>query len=468
MIPFPRGFPGIALAAASLAAVSPATVSFAQSIEVPLTYHTPLTWGEDYFPWGGTMIQPVAQRPEGAWTWPEHDDEHPLYAVLTIGDSVLPLLFVRKDEESVGHDRLYCDLDGDSDLTDDPPIDGFVYEFDLDEDGSTDDRLFYVNFIDGTSLSYSIGEQVLPFRLIFNLQIWNPDSADRSPSRESLREDWGETYLEVATECVYTGEFTVAEQRYRVLLHDLDANGSFADPARFDSGPGVEILPTLPIACDALYLTAADEFTWTDVFSLGDRLLIEERLYEVRVELAERKLVLTPNAEELVPLTLAGSPRRLTLLGGEGSPTIMIDRPPATVRIPAGRYRVLGYELNAKGEHDDEWLLYANGTDGTPFVEVRDPAGSRLEFGAPFIAKAEIPAPAVLRIRDGTAEDDEVPLHFVIDGAAGERVVMLQRTRGTRSAIEMSTSSKYLPREPRYTVVSSSGEKVASGAFEYG
>ena len=85
--------------------------------------------------------------------------EHPLYGVAKLGSKRYGFVLDNKDEKSKGYDRLYFDLNGNGDLTDDKPIDALPSK-DRTSSSATFDQSDFPRVdltidVDGKKLAYS-------------------------------------------------------------------------------------------------------------------------------------------------------------------------------------------------------------------------------------------------------------------------------------------------------------------------
>lgn len=464
MIPLPCRLPGIALAAVSLA-----SVSFAQAIEVPLTFHEPSPDDSGYSPYGSSGVEFLPRCPEGEWKWPPLRGERPLWVQVPLGDSQFMAVIERWKETGRDRYRLHFDGNGNGDLTDDPTIDArlcrmHLGEVVLGESIRAGDQLFLARFEHPFTVEYRLGDRLLPYRLELLLQIWNPDRApeEREPG-PALVEEFGGSGLILRTDSGWRGEFDLGDERYRVMLGDYNGNGRFDDVA--GSMPEGALLR---LDGDMLFLTKEEEFSGREFCFFGDRLLLGERLFEVRVDLPHRRLHLLPYEGTRVPLTLPLPPEHLLLRGREAGGGVALIHPGETPHVPPGDYRIVRYDAIREEATGDRWHLIARGSSEAPFVAVTDPANNRLPMGEPFTAVAEVPAHAGASFDELPAERRQVPVEFRLEGAGGEHVDGLRRLSGTNSEVEMSSRSGSRPREPRYTVFTSDGGLVTQGTFEYG
>ena len=447
------------LVAASAASFLLCTVASADVVEVPLEFQESAD-ATGAIPYGSAGTRSPEGLPAGDWTLPEDLGEKAIYGLLKLGESeFLFVTDVSKEGES-RYDRFFLDQDGDGDLTEEPVLEGEVYEF--------GDGYWNTSFGETLVVDYLIDGETLPY--VVDVSLHGMDEALlRAELPEGMDIDelgfgWSPS-ISIGTACFYSGELTLDEVTYRVRLGDTDCDGRFGETAHVNDN--IRYMDArLYVEGDELYLTTGDELTYEDMMRMGDYLVLGEKTYEVEVDIADRKLVLTPIAEGLVPLRLSPVPERMVAHTKGFEHTLMMILPGETVRVPAGAYRLLSYTIFKTGERGDVWRLGANVTRRSSFTEVAAGGDAVLEFGEPFTATAEVPS-WILEM-EGSDGLQQVQLALNLRGAAGELVSDLARVSGEESACAMSEASLNLPLEPTYTIMKADGEIVEQGSFEYG
>ncbi|MEW6072872.1 MAG: hypothetical protein AB1726_09825 [Planctomycetota bacterium] len=432
----------------------------AQSIEVPLEYHADTQGYTSLYVGGHASVSPLDACPEGEWKLPELRGEAPRFGLLTLGDSTFLLVLDRRAADSAFYDRLHLDANGNRDLTDDATCNGQIVSQNVNAGLS----FYYVSFDDGLDLEYRLGDATLRYHAEFTVQGGDPAKTAAPAGMEGMIV--ASFHIMMRSTCFYAGQFARGEKTYQVAVSDQNGNGRYDDPLAIDpriqfAGRGVDYPEG-----DGFYLTAEKDLSYRDLYPLGSRLLIGETLFDMRIDVAARKLVLAPAAGERGTLRFALPPERLVLEAKEGGSSVMLHHPGPQAALPAGTYRLLSYQARTTGAKGDEWLLSAGGTRRTPWVTVAPGTEAALAFGPPFTALAEVDDWSAKSFRGGNA--DEVRISFNVEGVASELLTDLRKVGGDASSVAMSTAKETMPAEPSYTVLTSAGEKVTSGTFEYG
>jgi len=391
---------------------------------------------------------------------PEAVSATPLFGVLTLGDSEFLVMIDRVKTDDAFYCRIHLDRNRDRDLTNDHPLDGTAQRF--------AGRDYALVMIPGEcELEYRLGDRTLPYRLEFSLrgqQLDEFDEAEIDPERLSRF-----VYITARAQSWYEGEIQLDGHRYRLALGDRNCNGLYSDTALVDEN--VMYVGRYPLYAtgDWFYATEEDELTTKDALVLGDHLIIGERLFELEISAAERRLTLTPRTDGLLPLELDPAPERLLANTPGFERVVMMLNPGAEAELPPGSYRLLQYRLVREAEEGERWVLEAKGTKETAYVQLSGSAGSCMEFAEPFTSVAEVPE----RMLEWAEQNEgiEPRLYFNVEGRADELVSRLSRLSGTGGDIPMSTDKKDLPREPSYaiyTVSTNGGKLVKKNNFEYG
>jgi hypothetical protein len=217
---------------------------------------------------------------------------------------------------------------------------------------------------------------------------------------------------------------------------------------------------------DRFFLTAEERLSSIDYCFFGDVLLLGGKSFRVRVDLPEMKANIETAGADLVPVELPMDVERLSLYAEDGSRGVMMFKGEKQAQLPPGRYRLAAYKGLRKDAEGDLWSVAARGTGLGPAFVVAPGTRNVLEFGEPFVARAEVPDAARETIRaDGAGS---VPLAFRIEGAAYEVVEEVRRVSGDKTTIPLSSTRNYMPLEPTYRIEKATGETVAEGSFKYG
>ena len=416
-------------------------------IEVPLKYDKASTLMGGYaYGFGNGLFSSV--KPAGKWALPRFNTGKPLYSVLPLGDKSLLLVLDTKKAGEKTYSLLWVDYDGNGELQDEKPVDldgqknkGFLSIFANRRPNSGYTSLDLKITVDGVQIPYCI-----------QLYLGN-----RMKSKYSQGNSF---FYQVA--CFYTGAFTFGGKRYAITLCDRNGNGRFDDPAIVpEKVSGAGLSPLHPKG-DVIYLSRGKEMNPSDGMVLGDLLLVNDTLFILKVDTANGKLILEAVKGGLSPLKLPVRPERLSLIAEKENHCLMVYQPEGEViHIPAGKYRLLTYQLLRKDIQGDLWRLQASGTGESPTIEVAKGAGAVPALGEPFTTGIEVQTRAYTPLGSNY-------LSFIVRGRGGEIMTGLSRIEGTATRIPLSGSVKQYPREPLYTIVKPDGQIVAKGSFEYG
>jgi len=431
---------------------------FAQAIEVPLKYHADTSEFEDLYISGNGDVEVLEACPDGDWTLPECLAPEPKFGFVTLGDSKFLIALDRAKKSDEFYTRVHLDANANGDLTDDESLVGTIMTF-----GESDG--FYYAYYEGTiDLEFEADGRMHPYRLGFTVQGQDPEKLEMPEGMEDAMFSY--LHVNIEAPCFYAGEFTRGDDTYRFAISDENCNGFFGDQLHIDDN--VRFPARYPIWAqgDRIYLTADEDLSYQDTFTLGARLMLGKELFDVEVDAAGGKLVLTPTAGELVPLRFQMLPDRMLLDSRTAGQAVMLYRPDEVAMLPPGDYRPLSYQLRATGTQNDVWFLAAGATRRTPYVTLAAGPETILEFGAPFTALAEVDDHSRKALANGDL--DEVRVSFNVEGAAHELLTDLSRLEGTNAGIVMSSEDKDKPREPAYMVYTKDGKLVQTDSFEYG
>ena len=445
----------------------------AVALEVPLEYvkFGDRTGGRVFQPFGYSQLTVSLARPAGEWRLPAFQSPQPLFALVTLADGQRLVAFDQvagKEDGATGqllrdfgvsakadefYNRMYFDANGNRDLTDDAPVNGRpVFP------ESRDARSCHVQFPSVDTTVQRDG-QAVPFR--FRVYLEGTGLQDGSPGR--LTDLYPHVQARLMLGCCYAGTFRLGTHAYSFQLADMNCNGSCGDAGRIsDIRYGGEVPRRFYTRGDELFIRRDGRPDEEDGEILGDYLLLEETLYEVRVSEAARRLTLTPVAVPLLPVQLGGATHRSALWMPDRQRMVTLVGAGDRVLLPAGQYQLVHYQLRQKDSAGAVWQLEARGSAENAGATARNGATPQLKFGEPYTASVAVSA------RQRTRLDADLNLAFSLRGAGDEAVTSFRREAGRSASIAMSTRSPYLPKEPSYRILQADGEIVAQGDFEYG
>lgn len=439
-------------------------VLYAPGVEVRLTYeeYAEETGRGAFQPYGSTRPELSLTCPEGEWKLPRLLSEKPVYALIQLGDERRLGVLDKVKKSDTFYRRIYLDLNGNRDLTDDRPIDA-PRESVSGNAGSGFQRAAFP----ARSTEVSEGDEMVPYR--FGAQLYRYSRGTSLDGAERDEELVRSLRFTLYARCCYRGSVKVGAETYDIWLADANVNGLFDEPAVFrppgdsgDKGQRVSASGT------QIYATRDRKPSYYDGCPLGNVLVLRDKTFKVDLDIPGRKLVLDPLGEGLATVDLAMDTSSLLLCPAEeGSSVTMVD-PGSSAQIPQGAYRLMSYRAFRKGKKGGLWSLNAAGTVGSPVAKVTTTPKTRLGFGEPFVPSAEVPQSWNPSDRARTA-DLRAPLRFVIEGGMKERVTDLRLHDG-KAAIDMAKGrgDQHLPTEATFKIATQEGEVVHSGTFEYG
>ena len=392
----------------------------ASGLDVPLTYEKYPDKPQSYRPQGSSNMYIVEESPSGYGEFPEIKSEQPLFSFISLGDTKRLVMLDVRNKDDYFYNRLYFDANGNGDVTDDPVIDGKLHIYRRKSCTTEFPVIDTTIRVDGKILPYS-----------FRLRL-----TGRIPVRFTIIQN-----------CTYSGSFTDGDSSYRMILGDTNCNGLFNERS------------------DHFSITSGMKFDYYDSQKLGNKLLINNTLYEVAIDTSERNMNLAEISEGLVPLSLAMKTERLSLVSGDGSQCIMAYQPGDKIMIPEGNYRLLAYQDFREDEHGDLWSIRASATSESKAVSVAAKSENRLELGEPFVPMVDI---FEIQNQIKRQRTTWLNMRFIVEGTGRERITDICHITGNKTPVKLSSSRKELPKEPVFRIVKTDGEIVKQGSFEYG
>ena len=423
----------------------------ALALDFPLTYERHSEEDGGFRPNGYAHIDVSKKPPPGNWTLPALVCKAPVYGVIALGDREHLLVLDQQKEDDSFYNRLYFDANANSDLTDEPAVEGTV-----EENGP-----FIEAHFQPLDVTLTVNGKSLPYSFSVNAERYDPGAVLRFVGR-LMGAGLDEAYVRAQVNCSYTGEFESGGQRYRVWLNDRNCNG------RFDEKPSIfgEWPPDAQIrdAGDTLYLArAALDESRTSQY-LGDRLVLSDTLFDVGINIPEQRMTLTPSTGATLPVELTNSFDQLTLCTEDKQHGVMMYQPASTVPLPPGSYRLVNYQIRRNDDQGDRWRLRAVGNADAGVVSVAENEEAVITFGEPYVPLAEVLGGTLRKRFFGGAYAN---LEFKLEGAGKETVLDVERIAGNNTRIPLS-SDRCSPKEATFKATKPDGEVVAQGVFEYG
>jgi hypothetical protein len=430
------------------------------AIDVPLKYVKFPKNTKTYFPTGMARMKYKLSAPSGDWKLPEFVSTHPIYSLAKLGEEEKLFVLDRQKTEDEYYNRIYFDANGNRNLTDDPVIDGTIQE-------APGRRVAQIQF-PPVDTKINVQGKSLPFSFV-PVFLGPLVAADESKISEELLNRM--IYLFLRTNCMFQGKFKVDGQSYFVYLGDSNCNGVFNETFALRK-IGTPYPGRMPIFStgDTFFISQNEEIDVHDQQVCGDWLLIKNKLFDVSIDQAKRKLTLTPVAQNLAPLRLPMQPEHLSLYTEGGEHFLMTYQPDKKIRIPKGKYRLCEYRLLKKDEQGDLWSLSAQATTECPWITLDGSGSPELKMGEPYAVSAEVPQNRSVVVQGSTTAKTSVYLSFTIIGQGNEDISDLSHIKGDKTKIPLSKVDglSRRPKEPTYKILSADGKTAAQGSFEYG
>jgi hypothetical protein len=452
---------------------------------------------DTFYPSGYGYTQLSLKPPDGEWKMPELTGANPAFATFKFGENEMLAAVDRQTSVTAFYDRLRLDLNGNRDLTDDAPIVGIL---------RVDPSMKQCEFRD-IDVKTRIDGKELPYRFSFQLYYYAGRIIRIGSDGKQIEESSDDFNIQnlrsnCLTQCYYEGKAQFDGQPFTVALIDSNTNGRFDEmltaPQNMSYGDD-----RIYYSGDRLCFAPGDRPKNDYTATLGNRVLVNGRLYNVEVKNAEEKLLLTPSTDATANLKLPAECKDVEITSDDFRTVVMAWKTGGEIRVPAGKYRVVNYSMERAEPNGLVWLLSAGATKNTPYTAAtaeNSRADNLLKFGEPFSPRVTIPewakqnwrsmsrGPVQARqnrslfgnIVDALTGSDSRPptgasiqLSFNVYGEGNDQVSGLSlaratATRDTSSSIELSSKSPNQPKEPEYKILKKDGELVASGKFEYG
>ncbi|MBX7256245.1 MAG: hypothetical protein K1Y02_07770 [Candidatus Hydrogenedentes bacterium] len=429
-----------------------ALVAPAFALEVPLRYSAYPQDLREFRPYGNQHVRTVTTVPEGDWKLPPLVAKVPLYGLVEFGDSKYLMVLDFANANDKFYSRILFDANANRDLTDDPVVDGKC-------NWADNNQYAFIEMRQAVDVEFTLGGAKVKYSFRPQANAWFPNSSVDLSKPENLQN----ITVYLRTNCSYSGEFDLDGVHYGVELGDRNANGRFNDIAEVPAEMRGD--DRLYAQGDSFYINIDAKNDYYNEMSLGDKLVLGDKVFKVEINTPESKMVLTPITENLSAVKLPEKLERLVLLEDSLKNGVMVFRPEKTVTVPEGNYRLLYYQILREDKEGDLWRLIAMGSRKANAFTAKKGGHVALEMGEPFRPIVEVPEWARSNMRGGS---NEVNLSFVIRGKGDEMVADLSRIRGNKTKLPMSAKDGSRPKEPTYKIVKQDGEVAKQGQFEYG
>jgi len=268
----------------------------------------------------------------------EYQATHPVRGVTTLGGREYGFVFDKQSKNSQDYDRLYFDLNGNGDLTDDVPIDVPEYRQGY---CSGDERYTLCDF---PRVDIKISAEETQWDYSFWLWVELKHRGEEVVSLNSM----------LFPAAYRKGEITLAGKQHAIILLDRNAHGRFDVPVYFPREPDMfsdslmrkfemEILEGTEILFDPdppteRYLGA--EYRGEHRQFLSKMNVLGGRFYNIKVQPGGDELTCTPIEAPLGEIVVSQMPCNLWLINKQGFLALDFQEDIPT-EIPAGVWRLL-------------------------------------------------------------------------------------------------------------------------------
>jgi hypothetical protein len=363
----------------------------------------------------------------------DYELETPFQGVLQLGDNFYGFTCdaVDADEDATipALNRLYVDLDGDGDLTDEEGVDAIASQTpNASYAICSYDVLDITIEADGVEYDYAVRPYVY---------------AQNQPG-------FVMAYARFSA-CAYReGEIELDGETHSVVLVDYNSNGLFNDKMELSASRRItqgDRLYIDPSASDSANVVSRGPVPGNGMYQVGPLVDLEGTLCDLTIAASGATLDLVTSERGIGYITNATDNFQAVVYGELG--VLNVTSEDGRAALPEGEWNILSYTLDATGWEETEGTPQrtsasaSSPTDAKPVTIVAD-EDAEMTFGAPFRT-----------VVDARPSGDTVSLGLSILGAAGERCTSLT-VNGTR------------PPAPKFTITNEQGEVVDTGDFEYG
>ncbi|MGA2258624.1 MAG: hypothetical protein ABSG53_28495 [Thermoguttaceae bacterium] len=401
--------------------------------------------------------------------------ERPLRGVAKLGSKQFGFVLDHKDKKSAAYDRLYFDLNGNGDLTDDKPIDalpgkGWTASSEMFEKSAFPRMVLPVD-VEGRKVDY-------PLSLV-------RDYLHR-PNYESVS-----MYLTV--DAYRRGEINIDGEKHTIAVLDWNSNGRFDDVLSLPKNPHGTDERLFAVCGDMLLIDpeklANEDLSWSRPSGehrqfLGKLAVFGGKCFQVKVSPLGDELTWTPAPVPCGQVASPYVPCHVDLISELGWLDLKFEKSkPAAV--PAGQWRLLSYSIPIEKwmppEKNDKIAAETSRSWSSMLKEAI--VGSTSQSPAP---PAPLRGPAKLSkiSADGAINSTPVTVEagrttILKFGPPYKPVVTIERWQDTtylvlrlqgsnREIVDGLTVNGREPDKPRFTITDPKGKVVAQGDFEYG
>lgn len=385
------------------------------------------------------------KKPAGDWKLPNLISQYPIYYQASIAGEKRLMVFDQKDAKD-NYTRLYFDANGNRDLTDDPPIDG-----EYEKKGGWAYQGVDFPIVEAT-LKQDGREAKYAFQPVLQqIDFWKKTHAN--------------VMIGIGGACWHEGEGELNGKRFRFAIQDGDSNGRFSDFASIPK-PDPNDANVIYPSGDRLFVLPEGKGNYSNSAPLCNRLSMGNKVYEVAVDQAADKLILTETKDKLPAIRIPDGIRQVLLASGDLTLTAL--DPAGTINAPAGRFRLISYAGVIKDPQGKKWEIEATATGKTPAMAADASGENPLQIGPPFKARAAVPLWQMENIKQSKQiNGGQVQLEFAVYDAADRQLNALS-CNDANVNFEKSKTNPGWPKEPNFRILDAAGKPVATGDFEYG
>lgn len=356
---------------------------------------------------------------------PRYNSPVPFRGVARLGGRQYCFALDAAKPQAAAYDRLYFDLNGNSDLTDDRPVSATAVN--CPTPGLAQSQFPRVELsldVEGKSFEYAF--------LLSAICHKSPVDAYATVSLYSA--------------AVREGQLTQGTKRTKLLLVDHNSNGRFDDTISLQSTGAAAEGDLLLVNPNPKNKLSIDPTMGADRNFVSKTLCMGKNFYRMEIPPAGDSLKLTPTKLSLGNVTNPSPAYRAVLFCEDYGVLMLSGMKDQKIPLPAGTWQVVNYTIDASGFAGGKCTAVTARFAANPAtVTVAKGETAKLPFGAPFHA--------VVSAR--RANESKVSLSLMIVGAAGEQCSSFY-VNGSR------------PPRPRFMIKDKDGKSVHQGSFEYG
>lgn len=425
------------------------------SLEIPLKYEKYTDTKNGFFPRGYSYSQPTLDPGIKNLKLPKLNNKTPIYTTLKIANLSAVVLIDKKDNSKDIYNKMYIDINGNNDLTDDTPIIGTVNWY--------NEMNANIEF-EALDFKIKIDEKELPYSIKARIYTWGIKKGGEVDPKNIHQLN-----INFTTNFAYTGEFEIDAQSYFIKLVDSNMNGNLNDKAEIVKYSNQSEYSAIYPSGDRFYISKNDGvklFNYNSLI-LSDYFLLQNQIYKLSADIVNNKMILTPTTENLITTKLPDLQiSTLQLYDEKTKLSIMMNNPMNEIKIPEGEYKILLYSAKKKNVNGTECSIGASASSRSPLTKITKDSKSEFIFGEPY--------KPVVYIEDWVRQNlkmgiKDVRLSLGVEGVNKEIITSLsiQNPQGDDKKL-LSKKYSNRPLEATYKIMQTDGEIVKEGTFEYG